>query len=141
MTPLYRELHNWACVPSEMGRNDCVLVLADWIEKVKGVDPAAHVRGMYDTPGTCQRETGFLRDPVGAVDRCLATIGGLEKTTEPHPGDIAVLIASDEDGRDSVCGGLWMGDVWGCKTKNGATTLHPRAVSKVLAIWSVEYAA
>lgn len=141
MTPLYQELHRWATLPFIWGETDCMLVLADWIKRVRGADPAAHIRGLYDSRGTCQRETGFLRDPVAAVDACLATIGGLDRVEEPEPGDIAVLMLREADGRVSPCGALWLGAAWGCKGPTGATTLTPRAVIEVKAIWSVGYEA
>ncbi|WP_027237833.1 DUF6950 family protein [Leisingera caerulea] len=141
MTPLYRELHRWMALPFIWGETDCMLVLADWIERVRGADPAAHIRGTYDSRGSCQRETGFLRDPVAAVEGCLATIGGLERVQEPRKGDIAVIVVPEADGRVSSCGAVWLGSAWGCKGQNGTTTLKPQAVLRVLAIWSVGYEA
>ncbi len=82
MTPLYQELHRWAAMPFIWGETDCMLCLADWVLHVKGHDPAADIRGTYDCRGSCQRETGFLRDPVGAVEKCLATIGDLPRVEE-----------------------------------------------------------
>lgn len=127
--------------PFIWGETDCILVLADWIERVRGADPAADIRGTYDSRGSCQRETGFLRDPVGVVEKSLATIGGLERTQEPLTGDIAILRLMESDGRVSPCGALWLGSAWGCKGPSGATTLHPSNVVEVLAIWSVGYEA
>ncbi len=141
MTPLYQELHSWMSKPFIWGETDCMLVLADWVARVKGADPAAHIRGMYDSRGTCQRETGFLRDPVAAVESCLDTIGGLERTDDPQPGDTAILMLREPDGRVSPCGGLWLGNAWGCKGPHGTTTVHPSVVIEVLAIWSVGYEA
>ena len=147
MTPLYRELHRWSALPFIWGETDCMLVLADWVKAVHGVDAAAHIRGTYDSRGSCQRETGFLRDPVGAVESCLATIGGLERTKVPLKGDVAVIITKDADGRISPCGALWLGSAWGCKGPHGTTTINPKRAAPILcpegkpAIWSVGYAA
>ncbi|MCB2130815.1 MAG: hypothetical protein KDE03_17550 [Rhodobacteraceae bacterium] len=141
MTPLYREMHRWMGLPFIWGETDCMMVLADWIKAVRGQDPAADIRGTYDNRGGCQRETGFLRDPVAAVEKCLATIGGLERVCEPLPGDIALIVLTEPDGRVSPCGALWLGSAWGCKGPHGATTLHPAAVIEVLAIWRVGYEA
>jgi hypothetical protein len=138
MRAVYQELHRWAGLPFVWGETDCMLVLADWILRVRGVDPAAHVRGMYHDAGTCQRETGFLRDPVVAVDGCLATIGGLPKVSDPAEGDIAVLTLSvGPGGRVTTCGGLWLGQAWACKGPTGATTIAPREVLEVMAVWRV----
>lgn len=147
MTPLYRELHRWSVTPFVWGEMDCMLALADWVEQVTGKDPAAAIRGVYDSRGSCQRETGFLRNPVEAIEACLATIGGLPRVDAPSPGDVAVVMADNPDGRRSPCGALWMGDCWGFKTDNelyggrGAITIKPLLVPQVLAIWGVGYAA
>ena len=141
MTPIYREIHGWMGKPFVWGETDCMLVLADWIARVRGVDPASAIRGTYDSRGSCQRETGFLRDPVAAVERCLATIGGLERVSAPRAGDMALILVREPDGRVSPCGALWLGEAWACKGPSGATTIKPQAVIEVLAIWSVGYEA
>ena len=141
MNPLYVELHRWAALPFIWGETDCMTCLADWIMRVRGVEPAADIRGMYDSRGSCQRETGFLRDPVTAVDKCLATIGGMARTDSPQPGDMAVIVVQDGAGRVSPCGALWLGAAWACKGPTGTTTVSPKAVHEVLAVWSVGYAA
>ena len=141
MTPLYQELHRWAAKPFIWGETDCMLCLAEWVLRVTGRDPAAAVRGVYDSRGSCQRETGFLRNPIMAVEACLDTIGGLPRVDTPQPGDMAVLMLLDSEGRISPCGALWLGSAWGCKGPDGVTTLSPHAVSKVLAIWGVGYEA
>lgn len=138
---VFVELHRWMALPFIWGQTDCMIVLADWIERVKGLDAAAHIRGMYDGPGSCQRETGFLRTPVEAVDKCLDTIGGLPRVEAPHVGDIAVILTRDPGGGTTPKGALWLGSAWGCKGPNGATTYSPRAVLQVLAIWGVGYEA
>ena len=141
MTPLYRELHRWAGLPFIWGETDCMMCLADWVLAVKGQDPAAHIRGTYDSRGSCQRETGFLREPVKAVEACLATIGGLPRAERPEKGDVAIIVAQEPDGRMTPCGALWLGRAWGCKGPQGTTTLSPRAVPQVLAVWKVGYEA
>lgn len=147
MSPLYQELHRWQVTPFVWGEMDCVLSIADWVEKVTGKDPAEALRGVYDSRGSCQRETGFLRNPIDTVERCLATIGGLPRVEKPAPGDIGIIMAHDAKGRLSPCGGLWLGEAWGFKTRNedhggkGAITIKPILIPKVLAIWGVGYEA
>ncbi|GHF71218.1 DUF6950 family protein [Seohaeicola zhoushanensis] len=147
MTPLYRELHRWASTPFIWGETDCMTCLADWVLRVRGVDPAAEIRGTYDSRGSCQRETGFFRDPVAAIERCLATIGGLPRVEGPQAGDVAVILAPVADGRLSPCGAIWLGSAWGCKGPSGTTTLNPRFIDVardadgVPGIWGVGYAA
>lgn len=147
MSPLYHELHRWKSLRFIWGETDCMMCVADWILRVTGRDPAADMRGSYDSRGSCQRETGFLRDPVAAVEKCLATIGGLPRVQEPRKGDIAVILAWDAEGRVGPCGAIWMGDAWGCKGPSGTTTINPRVAQVVHdengipAIWSVGYEA
>lgn len=136
MAPLYQELHRWAVTPFRWGESDCCLIVADWIARVRGADPAAHLRGMYDSAGSCERETGFLSDPVAAVEDVLATIGGLDRVTEPSRGDVAVY---QRHGERWAFGGVWTGTDWASKGQEGVTFLKPGEV-RPLAIWALGYA-
>ena len=140
MTPLYRQLHEWAKQPFIWGESDCMTSVCDWIEKVRGFDPACDLRGTYDSRGSCQRETGFFRDPVGVVDRYFQAAGDLPMTEDPRAGDVAIVQVQGADGRIDTCGAIWLGSAWGCKGPNGTTTIAP-SVARVLGIWSVGYAA
>ena len=113
-----------------------MLVLADWVQRVTGIDPADAVRLTYHDPGSCQRETGFLRDPVGSATRCFEGVAGLKRGNVLEVGDVAVLRRLD-DPRWPV-GGLWTGASWGCKGSEGTTTLAPRIVA-IQAFWNVGY--
>lgn len=117
-----------------------MLVLADWVAQVRGEDPAESIRGLYDSPATCQQLTGFVRDPVAAVERCLATIGGLPRAVIARPGDVAVIDRRDEPPSRLAAGAIFLGDAWGCKGQHGVTTLHPALVVP-RATWSVGYEA
>ena len=145
MKAVYIEMHRWMASPFIWGETDCMLSLADWVQRVHGVDPAADIRGTYDSRGSCQRETGFLRDPIAAVERCLASIGGLPRVEAPQEGDVGLIVHQEPDGRSTPCGALWLGAAWGCKGLNGATTVKP-GMAKVMtdakgpAIWGVGYA-
>lgn len=148
MTPLYAELHRWAALPHAWGQCDCMLVLGDWVARVRGVDPFAALRGTYDSPLTCERATGFLSDPVPVAARHLQGGAGLARVdlfdpADPDapallsrlaPGDIAVIRRRD-DPRWPM-GALWTGRCWACKGPNGTTTLHP-ALVQPLAAWRV----
>lgn len=136
MTPLYAEIHGWMARPFIWGECDCCTVLADWVARVHGVDPIADVRGLYDDPLSCERATGFVRDPVSAIDRALASVGRFERAETPTAGDIAVVLPMAGDRRPT--GALWLGRAWACKGMTGATTYAPSAV-QVLAIWKMNY--
>ncbi|MFC4668918.1 DUF6950 family protein [Seohaeicola nanhaiensis] len=140
MRDVYVEMHRWRALPFVWGETDCMTCLADWVLRVRGVDPAAHIRMTYDSAASCQRQTGFLRDPIAAVEACLATIGGLPRVETPAEGDVAVIMAHGPAGGLTPCGALWLGEAWGCKGPRGATVLNTRMVRDVLAVWGVGYA-
>jgi hypothetical protein len=78
--------------PFEYGVHDCGLNLADWVLNVRGVDPAAHLRGRYSG------RWGYLRICVlhggyPMLVESLARHVGLTPTTEPKRGDIGLLMA------------------------------------------------
>ncbi|WP_300535153.1 hypothetical protein [uncultured Mameliella sp.] len=139
MTPLYAMMHLWASRPFVWGEHDCALGLADWLQHLRGVDTAAHLRGQYFDALSCQRFCGWFTDPVRVIEECLATVGGLPRVEAPQPGDVAVLILPQPD-RDMPVGAIWLGDCWGCKGPDGVTTLAGGAVN-AWAIWGVGYAA
>jgi len=79
--------------PFAYGRWDCGLFLADWIALVKGIDPAADLRGRYgrleDVPGIGGRR-GLLGILTG-----LARRQRLAATRQPKPGDVALISIAD----------------------------------------------
>ncbi len=139
MTPLYQELHRWAGLPFIWGETDCFLVCCDWIARVTGIDPAADLRGTYDSRGSAHRETGYLRDPIGSMDRYLRPCG-FEQVKVRRPGDVALIVHREDDGRTSPFAALWLGEAWAVKGPDGVTTLSPKMVLLVLAVWGVGYA-
>jgi len=139
-SPLIIEAHRWLSLPMIWGEHDCMLCLADWFERVHGFDPAADIRFTYDSASTCQKETGFLRDPLSATRRIAEDIGGLRQTfTAPVKGDIGLIRTPDGE-RSVVCGGLWLGKGWLIKsTPRGATVRSGAAILKTVAVWSMRY--
>ena len=140
MSPLYRELHRWRGTPFIWGESDCFLCCCDWIETVTGKDPAADIRGTYDSRGSAHRETGYLRDPIGSIEKYLDTIGGLKRGDKLNAGDIGLIMMQESDGRRVPFAAIWLGEAWACKGPDGATTISPEVV-QVLASWEVGYEA
>lgn len=135
MTPLYQEMHRWLGMPFIWGESDCMIVLGDWIERIHGIDPVADLRYTYDSPGTCQRMTGFFTDPVSTVAEFAEVKAGLVRRDGlACKGDVGVLRIGG--GRMDVAGGLFTGKSWAVKAPNGATTLKPL---EVLAVWDSRY--
>ena len=137
MTPLIVELHRWMGLPHIWGETDCMMVLGDWVEKVTGIDPAADLRFTYDSRGSCQKETGFYRDPVGVAAKYFEGVANLKRGNDLRAGDVAIIIRLDGV-RPEPSGAVWLGTAWGCKGPNGTTTLSPKLV-QVQAFWSVGY--
>jgi hypothetical protein len=138
MTPVYAQMHQWAAIPFVWGDSDCALSLADWYQRLRGVDPAARMRGQYFDAQSCQRFCGWFTRPVDVIEGCLATVDPLPRVDAPQIGDVAV-IQIPGDGRMIPAGALWLGDCWGCKGPQGATTLAALA-AQPLAIWGMGYA-
>ncbi|MBB3995313.1 hypothetical protein GGR95_002968 [Sulfitobacter undariae] len=139
-SPLIIEAHRWLSLPMIWGQHDCMLCLADWFERVHGFDPAADIRFTYDSPGSCQKETGFLRDPLTATRRIAEDRGSLLRTSlPPVKGDIGLIRTPDGE-RTVVCGGLWLGKGWLIKgTPRGATVRSGAAILETVAVWSMRY--
>lgn len=74
--------------PYVFGVSDCVMLVAGWIERRRGVDPAAFCRG-YDV----EQAEAWLRE-LGPFPRAMGRVlrrAGLLLTTDPAPGDVAVI--------------------------------------------------
>lgn len=137
ISPLYAELNRWRITPWEWGRMDCVLSLADWCLAQGWPDPMADVRMTYHDRSSCQRETGFLREPLGITSRCFEGVAGLSVVASAAPGDIAIL----SFGQYEHFGAVWAGSHgWASKDEGGVTFYDPRLVPAVLRIWGVGYA-
>ncbi|KOX49930.1 hypothetical protein ADL19_19715 [Streptomyces purpurogeneiscleroticus] len=77
--------------PFSWGVSDCWLLAADWCRARRGVDPAARVRGRYRTAlgaARLARRLGGLEAMARAdMGRC-----GLAETSDPHPGDVGLVM-------------------------------------------------
>lgn len=96
MTEFLREA---ARQPFAWGQADCSLFMADWVRYVRGIDPAAPLRGRYRTAIGAARHIRRLGG-IEAMGRALARSAGLAVTEEPKPGDIGLV-------RDPVAGPLF----------------------------------
>lgn len=88
---------------SRLGEHDCGLILADWIERVTGVDPAAAVRGTYQDEASLAALAGPLGLPR-LFDRILLA-GGLVRIEQPALGDCAMILPADDRPRGAICTG------------------------------------
>lgn len=139
MTELSRFLTLWFGRPFAWGDSDCCLALADWVIAARGLDfdPADHLRGMYDDIVSCNRLTGFLRDPVAVIEGCAARVP-LARTDDPAPGDIG-LVQVVRGTRLNTVGAIRTPHPgqWAAHAPWGVSAGRPAAV---LAAWSVGWA-
>lgn len=134
MSPLYQEINSWLSTPFDWATANCAFVAADWVLRVRGVDPAARWRWTFDDAGSCQRATGFFSDPVSVVDAALAEVH-IQRGNDLRAGDVGVLMLW---GVARPVVGIWTGIAWAMKGPDGATTRAPATV-EVLAFWDVGY--
>lgn len=134
---LGQELNRWLTLEFEWGWSDCMIVLADWVLRVRGVDPAADLRRTYATPGECERVTRYFSDPLGVTSRAFEGVAGLAPTTAPQMGDVGVVLGRTERGIEAV-GALCLGPGrgWVNKQPHGMQEFEP---VQVLKAWSVGY--
>ena len=87
--------------PFAWGTNDCALFAADCVLEVTGVDPAADVRGTYDSAASAAR---MLEKAGGVFGLAQARLGPRIAATLAQVGDVAMV---QQDGRDvlAVCMG------------------------------------
>lgn len=135
MTPLYAEINRWRSLRHVWGWADCIMCPADWVQRIRGADPAEDLRGCYASLAECQRVTRFLTHPLDVVAPRMARCG-LAETRAPVAGDVAVLLDVIE-GRPVPHGGLCLGDLWATKSEAGVTIYRPQ---KILKAWGVGYA-
>jgi hypothetical protein len=87
-------LQQQAAIPFVLGKSDCCLFLAGWVQERLGIDPMAYCRGGYeDARGAEALLSGYGGLPR-AVGRALRRAGA-PLTCNPAPGDVAVVVIAD----------------------------------------------
>ncbi|WP_437871515.1 DUF6950 family protein [Methylorubrum extorquens] len=106
-------LREGAGLPFVWGQRDCSLWPCEWIKAERGIDPAEHLRGTYDTALACAR---IQRDAGGlpALAAHLAARAGLLTTDAPEAGDVGLV-----EFLDAPLMALCTGPKWAIKTKDG----------------------
>lgn len=137
MTPLYAELNRWLAVPHRWGESDCVMLCADWVQRIRGIDPAEDLRLTYGTAGECQQVTRFFTDPIGCIGPRMEA-AGLPRTSAPVAGDVGILLMPVSGASARPYGALCLGRTWAAKMIEGG--IHAGPPLKLLAAWSVGYA-
>lgn len=120
-------LTRYAERPFVWGQDDCSLFLADWWMEVHGVDPAASLRGSYDSQETCHKVL-FWRGGLVCVVSGLAKTVGAVRTRNPQDGDFAVIRV-----RNKVVGAIRVGEFWAVRNEQIGFVSDAR----VLRAWSI----
>jgi hypothetical protein len=121
-----------AAEPFVWGVRDCSLWPCEWIERMRGVDPAAGLRQRYGSALGCGR---LLRASGGleALARAIGHAAGLRETATPADGDI-VLARVDR-------GKIWFDLALGIAHGGHAVFKAPRGLTAMdvapIAAWEV----
>jgi hypothetical protein len=129
-TKLFQFLDQSARRPFEWGVADCVLEVADWLDRARGLAIANEYRGTYSDEAGAAAIIG----PGGleaAMSPKMVEIG-LAETHEPQFGDVAVVSAPGQD--KPLAAILMPSGRWRMKTERGIAL--SRAVT-VMKAWSV----
>lgn len=114
----------------ELGSFDCLLWLADWIAANHGLDPAAHLRGTYNSPLGYMRYVRKAGGVAPLVASCVEPM--LKRVGKPQPGDIGIVHAVTTDG---------FADVGAIRTARGWASLSPTGLlvgeAQATAAWRV----
>jgi hypothetical protein len=113
--------------PFVWGRCDCVLFASDWVASQRGVDPLREYRGTYSTALGAQRHIARAGGLLALVSAAMAA-AGLTETTDPLPGDVAIV---ESDQGDAMAIRTRVG--WAVKAQGGIVT----AQYKLRRAWSV----
>lgn len=98
-----------SAVPFVWGQSDCALLIADWAVANGHPDPAAHLRGTYDTEDACRSLLVAAGGLSAVVADCAARIG-LKALHEPAFGAVGVIGSATNQARQWA--GIWQGHRW-----------------------------
>ena len=112
-------------VPFVWGASDCALLVCDWVREVTGVDPAARVRGRYET------KTGamIVLDRFGGFAG-FARMAGLRRAVAPARGDVGVISAGSRE-KDAL--GICLGEGWAFQGGRGLALVTRPVIRKAWA--------
>lgn len=96
-------------VPFVWGQSDCALLIADWVVANGYPDPAAHLRGTYDTEEACAALLAAAGGLSAVVAACAAA-ADLKPILEPAFGCVAVIGSERNQARQWAA--IWQGHHW-----------------------------
>ncbi|SMO78665.1 DUF6950 family protein [Paracoccus laeviglucosivorans] len=107
-----------AGLPWAWGKQDCTIWVADWCVLRWGIDPAARLRGKYDS------ETGALALTSCGLVVAVAPEIVLPRKVIPSEGDIGVI-----EFRGRQVSAIWSGSHWLFRTPRGVGMTRCAALS------------
>lgn len=114
----------------EWGERDCGLIMADWVAASGRPDPAAAIRGLYNSAESCLAVTGAPDYRTAISD--IADGAGLTRITDPWDGDIGVVDVINV----GPMGAIMTSGSWAFRTMRGITWARI-APGRLLTAWEV----
>jgi hypothetical protein len=118
------------CLRWEPGQIDCCLFLADWARWIGHSDPAAHLRGKYNSEDGFRAIITAAGGVVPVVAECIANIGG-QLINSPACGAVGVIGSRTHFNRQ--WGALYDGERWLVRSRDGIGPV----VAQPLAVWKI----
>lgn len=109
------------------GEADCLLWMAPWVEARRGIDPAAELAGTYHSALGARRIVTRAGGMVALLDGLFAPLG-IERTSSPVSGDVAVVLAPEGE-----AGAIVLTPLTVCFAGHG---LYMRPLP-ILAVWRI----
>ena len=110
------------------------MVMGEWVEIVRGVNPLAEIRGAYGDPDMCPVARKYRLEAVELGDRLFA---GFPTPHEAVLGDVAVVTLP---GQRHYCGAIKLkGTAWAMKTQSRGVQVARHVTPQ--RIWGVCYEA
>lgn len=116
--------------PWQPGAVDCLLMLADYAVALGHSDPAAHLRGTYDSEDGFRSIIEQAGGAVPLVGDCASRIGA-RRLQQPMHGAIGVIGSAGNIHRQF--GAIYDGERWIARLKETFT----RVTANALAIWAI----
>jgi len=126
---LIKAMETWRKADFVWGKSDCMLLVADYLNDIYGVDCATRYRGKYSTRSQCYLISGAHIDPVKPFKLCVDELGLIETKT-PVRGDVGVI-----DTGIIMSGAICLGETWAAKAPSGVTFGKP---ARILKAWCVD---
>ena len=115
--------------PWQPGQVDCCMVLADWASWLGHPDPAAHLRGTYDSDEGFRATIAAAGNVPALVASCIPRSG--KRIQHPMAGDIGVIGSPNNIHRQF--GAIHDGNGWLVRMHGG----FGRMTARTLAAWKI----